>query len=83
MRREDILGLVVKHLREVVPGLDERVIGGSDRMKDLGANSVDRAEVLMLVMESLGLSVPRIELAKASNIGEVADLLYEKLRHRP
>ncbi len=84
--REDIFGLLVRHLRDVVPGLDERVVVGSDRMRDLGANSVDRAEVLMLVMESLALSVPRIELAKAEDIGALASLLYDKLpetRHRP
>jgi len=46
---------------------------------DLGANSVDRAEIAMLVQESLGLVVPRVELFGPKNIGELADLFLKKL----
>jgi polyketide biosynthesis acyl carrier protein len=47
--------------------------------KDLGANSVDRAESAMLVQELLDLSVPRVELFGTKNIGELADLFLQKL----
>lgn len=79
MTREDILGLIARHAREIVPGLDEHTFVPSDRLADLGANSVDRAEIAMLVQESLGLSVPRVELFGPKNIGELADLFFSKL----
>ncbi len=63
----------------MLPGLDGRQIVSSDRLVDLGANSVDRAEIAMLVQESLGLSVSRVELFGPKNIGELADLFLEKL----
>ena len=79
MSRNDILSLIAKHTREILPGLDEHEFVGSDRLVDLGANSVDRAEIAMLVQESLGLSVSRVELFGPKNIGELADLFLTKV----
>ncbi|NEQ16370.1 MAG: acyl carrier protein, partial [Moorea sp. SIO3E2] len=47
--------------------------------KKLGIDSVNRAEIIMMVMEDLSLNIPRIELAGAKNIGELADLFAAKL----
>jgi polyketide biosynthesis acyl carrier protein len=77
--RMELLDLIARHAREVLPGLDGRQIVSSDRLVDLGANSVDRAEIAMLVQESLGLSVSRVELFGPKNVGELADLFLEKL----
>jgi len=78
MTRADLLDLIAHHTREILPGLDEHEFVAADRLADLGANSVDRAEIAMLVQESLGLSVPRVELFGPRNIGELADLFLEK-----
>ncbi|MGD0097601.1 MAG: acyl carrier protein [Terracidiphilus sp.] len=80
MTQTEVLDLIARHTREMLPGLDAHQFITSDRLADLGANSVDRAEIAMLVQESLGLSVPRIELFGPRNIGELADLFLEKLR---
>jgi polyketide biosynthesis acyl carrier protein len=82
MKRAQVLDLIAQHAREVVPGLDDHVFAPSDRLAELGANSVDRAEIVMLVQESLGLTVPRVELFGPTNIGELADLLGSKLDGR-
>jgi polyketide biosynthesis acyl carrier protein len=79
MSRYDILDLIAQHTREIVPGLDAHPFAPTDRLADLGANSVDRAEIAMLVQESLGLSLSRIELFGPKNIGELADLFLTKL----
>src|SRR5262245_8808690 len=79
MTKRELLDLVARHTREVLPGLDARQFVASDRLVDLGANSVDRAEIAMLVQESLGLSVSRVELFGPKSIGELADLFLEKL----
>lgn len=80
MNTNEIFEMIVHHLREVVPELEGTAITPQDRMADLGANSIDRAEVLMMAMESMSLQIPRVELSGAGNIGELADLLYEKFR---
>ncbi len=79
MTNIDILHLIARHTKEILPGLDAHEFVASDRLTDLGANSVDRAEIAMMVQESLGLSVPRVELFGPKNIGELADLFVKKL----
>ena len=79
MIRTELLDRIAQYTREVLPGLETHEFVPSDRLVDLGANSVDRSEIAMLVQESLGLSVPRIELFGPRNIGELADLLLQKL----
>lgn len=78
MNQENILSVIIASVREILPELAEHAIQRSDRLVDLGANSVDRAEIIAIVMEQLSLSVPRVELATAKNIGELADLIYAK-----
>ena len=77
--RLQILELIVQSTREILPGLDSHDFVDSDRLADLGANSVDRAEIVMMVQEALNLSIPRVELFGPKNIGELADLLLRKL----
>jgi polyketide biosynthesis acyl carrier protein len=79
MKKTEVIEIIARHTREVLAGLDDRIFTDSDRLADLGANSVDRADIVMLVQESLGLSVPRVELFGPKNIGELADLLLSKL----
>jgi polyketide biosynthesis acyl carrier protein len=79
MTNIDILNVIARHTREILPGLDAHEFSRSDRLVDLGANSIDRAEIAMMVQESLGLSVPRVELFGPKNIGELADLFVTKL----
>jgi polyketide biosynthesis acyl carrier protein len=78
MTRTQLLDLIAQHTREILPGLDAHQFVASDRLVDLGANSVDRAEIAMLVQESLGLSVSRVELFGPKNIGDLADLFLNK-----
>ena len=79
MTKNEILHLIAQHTRDIVSGLEAHLFVASDRLADLGANSMDRAEIAMLVQESLNLSVPRIELFGPKNIGELADLFLIKI----
>jgi polyketide biosynthesis acyl carrier protein len=52
------------------------------RLRDLGANSVDRAEILTLTMQKLRLRVPLLEFARAENIGGLVELMRAKVPAR-
>lgn len=78
MSKETILDLIARHAREVIPDLQGHAFRPSDRLTDLGANSVDRAEIITMTMEALRLDIPRVELFGAQDIGELADVLYKK-----
>ena len=79
MNKTKLLELIAQHTREILPDLETHQFIASDRLVDLGANSVDRAEIAMQVQESLNISIPRIELFGPKNIGELADLFLQKL----
>lgn len=78
MNREDIFRILKEIICEIIPELEGYEFKQDDRLADLGANSVDRAEIVAMAMEALSLEVPRVELSKAKNIGELAEVLYEK-----
>lgn len=79
MTQEDIFNLICQHAREVLPHLEEHQFTQSDQLALLGASSIDRAEITIMVQESLNLNVARVELFGPRNIGELASLLFAKL----
>lgn len=78
MNVEDIFNVIKSHACEVLPGLNDHSFQMTDSLRDLGANSIDRSEIVMMTMESLSLSIPLIEIASAENMGELAAILHEK-----
>jgi polyketide biosynthesis acyl carrier protein len=80
MNKEEVFELIKRHTCEVIPELAGHEFKPTDRLVDLGANSVDRAEIVAMTMEALSLEIPRVELFGAKNIGELADVLYKKLQ---
>lgn len=79
MNEQDILNIIANHAREVIPQLKDHQFQPTDALKDLGANSIDRSEIVMMTLESLSLNIPLIHIARAENIGELASILHEKL----
>lgn len=79
MDSDDIFRLIGDCTRRVLPGLESHVFERSDRLAELGATSMERAEILMGVLESLSLDIPRTALAGARNLGELAELLHARL----
>ena len=79
MNVENIFNIIIGHVREVLPNLVDHQFQFADSLRDLGANSIDRSEIVMLTLESLSLRIPLVQVAKAENIGELASLLHAKL----
>ncbi|MBT2459207.1 acyl carrier protein [Streptomyces sp. ISL-86] len=73
-----VFDLIVENTREVIPELEGHRFEPSDSLRDLGANSIDRAEIIIMALESLSVRIPLVELADAKNIGELADLIHDK-----
>jgi len=77
MNKEEIFKIIVQHTCEVVPELEDHSFKSSESLKELGANSIDRAEIISLTLESLSLQIPMVETFGAKNLDELATLLYE------
>ncbi|WP_203528966.1 acyl carrier protein [Ensifer canadensis] len=79
MSQDLIFETIVRHTREVLPGLDGYVFKPTDSLRELGANSIDRADIIMMTLESLSLDFPLIEVAKAQSIGDLAGIIHAKI----
>ncbi|WP_437760968.1 phosphopantetheine-binding protein [Sorangium sp. So ce1389] len=81
MDRQEVLSVVLKHLRLNVNGLEGREIDPSKSMVEFGASSLDIVEVVSASMRELQIRVPRTELAPLRNMDELVDL-FTKIKNK-
>jgi polyketide biosynthesis acyl carrier protein len=82
MTEEDVLRVIIGNICDVLPDLKGRELVPQDSLRDLGANSTDRSEIVMLTLEALSLQISLVETFGPANIGELSQLLHEKLERR-
>jgi polyketide biosynthesis acyl carrier protein len=75
MDDSDIFETVRRNLGVVVYDLDTSTVTLDNSLAELGCNSVDRAEVVTLTMEDMGISVPVMEFQQTRNIRSLVALL--------
>ncbi|MEU2995008.1 phosphopantetheine-binding protein [Streptomyces sp. NPDC001758] len=68
---------VVSAIREVLPGLSAAQVTDDLSLSDLGADSVDRVEIILSIREQLGCDRPLSEFAEIPNIGALIAFLSE------
>jgi polyketide biosynthesis acyl carrier protein len=78
MSAEEVFRVICDNVKEVLQGLQDHAFSRQDKLVELGANSVDRSEIVMMTLEQLGLKIPLVETVGPSNIGELADLLSSR-----
>lgn len=79
MSKDEIFDIIKKALIDLIPELEGREITQKDSLKELGANSIDRAEILIEAMAALKLKIPLIEFGDAKNIEELVNLFAKKV----
>jgi len=83
MTKDQILAVIEEILRDILPELESTPIDPRHSMKDLGANSIDRADVVLEAMETLKVSFPLNELAGVDNIQGLVDFLHDRMHAAP
>lgn len=81
MNADQVFDVICEQVFEVLYELEEQgvTIKKTDSLASLGANSVDRSEILMMTLEALDLNIPLVETFGPTNIGELAEHLAAKL----
>ena len=74
MTHERILEVITSNVLKILPGVSAQMVAPEKQLKDLGANSVDRMDIVMGAMEDLCIQVPLAELGEAKNIGTLIDV---------
>jgi len=70
-----VLAAIARSVRTVLPEIGPDQVRPDRSLSDLGCNSVDRAEVVSLAMEDLGIEVPVNAFSEVTDIGTLARLL--------
>lgn len=70
--------IIKNNIRVVMPELKADQITIDKQLKDLGANSIDRMEIIFGAMEEAGIKMPLSDLAQAGNIEGLVDILVAK-----
>ena len=78
MTRNEIFDVVKSYMIEIIDDVDESTaINETNRMADLGADSIDVVEVVSDSMRALKVKVDRTKLDSAQNLSGLLDLLEE------
>jgi len=79
MSKEHVYEVVKKVIMEVLPDVKLEQISIEKKLKEYGANSIDRMEIAAMSMEQLDLKIPLMSFAQVSNIEGLVDVLTENL----
>lgn len=77
MTKEKTFTLIVDAVREILPELADHDFAETDTLDALGANSMDRAEIVMTVLEEMDLDIPLVDTHGPQNLGELAQHLSD------
>ncbi|WP_106794045.1 acyl carrier protein [Aquimarina sp. Aq78] len=77
MSKEHVFEVVKNVIIEVLPDIKPEQIQIERNLRELGANSIDRMEVVTMSMEELDLKIPLMSFAQVSNIQGMVDVLVE------
>ncbi|SPF40799.1 Acyl carrier protein [Candidatus Desulfosporosinus infrequens] len=80
MSKESVFQVIKESIVDILPEISTNQIEIALSLQDLGANSIDRMDIIIRSMESLGVKIPLVELARVSNIQGLVDLFYERAR---
>lgn len=75
-----VLSAIRSSVRVVLPEVDPALVTEDVSLTDLGANSIDRVDVVTMAMDTLGISLSVTEFTDVHDIGSLARLLR---RHTP
>lgn len=77
MTEEEIFAAVHRNLLEVLPELEGTDITPDHSMRQLGANSIDRMDVVIATQDDLGIKVPTKALTKVDDLRSLVSVLAE------
>ena len=77
MKREEIIGLIMKHVKVAVPDFGDTNIDLNKTYKELGISSLDLVEIVSNTMRDMGVKLPPGDLAQAKTTDDLVTLLMK------
>lgn len=76
--RAEIAQTVGEVLAEILPGVPVSPLPEHKHLRDLGADSVDRVEVILLALDRLGVAAPLSAFTDQPDLRAMIDFLHER-----
>lgn len=70
--------LVRDTVARILPGVPRSEMTGDRHLKELGADSVDRVEIILALIDRLGLAEPMAGFSELPNLDALVDFLVAK-----
>jgi polyketide biosynthesis acyl carrier protein len=77
--RARIVDEIAAAVRQIVPTVSPSDITGDKHLRQLGADSVDRVEIITTVLDRLGVSLPLAAFSDLTDLDAMADLLVRRV----
>lgn len=77
LQETDVLDTLTHNAVKVMPELQPADLVTDTSLADLGCNSIDRADIVSMTMDELGVVVPVTELYSGQRIGELVELFVK------
>ncbi|MEJ8307080.1 phosphopantetheine-binding protein [Saccharibacillus sacchari] len=80
MEYQTIFLILVQKIKEILPEVQLEDITPDVSLRDVGANSIDRMDILVSSMQQLNVKVPMVNFAKAQTLHELVLIFQESAR---
>lgn len=77
MSKNEVLGLIMKHVKAAVPDFEGKTIETGKSYKDLGISSLDLVEIISNTMRDMKVKIPPTELANVKTTDDLIALLLK------
>ena len=78
--REAIERVVREVIAVILPSVSADEIAGNKHLRDLGADSVDRVEIILMILDRLHLDEPMSSFSRVPDVDGLVTLLHERCR---
>ncbi len=79
LNEKQVFEIIKDVITEVMPDIDQAQILANNKFTDLGANSVDKIEVVAMSMEKLEVAIPLTKFANIGSIGDLVRVFFEEV----
>jgi len=73
-----VFALLKRHVCSILPETSQDQVVLENSLRELGANSMDRADIIISTLASLNLHVPLVLFAQSKTIGELVALMVKE-----
>ncbi len=77
MMKQEIFDVLKKHVAEIME-LDTSELVIEKSLKELGANSIDRMDIIVETMEELEIKIPMVNFGNCKNMKDIVDVFYNE-----